>query len=100
MVINVNFSPGCSISHCCRSGTVKGHYHHWDNSYENYVKKFDINGKYTVSNPQNRFDISFEMKDWEKKKRRYKATLPFNSREMSGVYSLNGKNGGEFKLSH
>ena len=92
MKMDVDFSPGCSISHCCRSGTLKGH----------IGPEGHIEGKYTVSNLQNKFDLSFEINNWGKKKHtyRYKATIPFNTKEMSGVYFINGNYGGEFKLFH
>ena len=93
MGMDLHFSPGFSFSHRSSSGDVLGH-------GSDGIGKFGITGKYAFSNPQNKFDLTFEKNYWGKHTIGYKAEIPFNGRQMSGIYFLNGNYGGEFKLNN
>ena len=82
MGMDLQFFPGFSFSHRSSSGDVMGH-------GSDGIGKFGITGKYTFINPQNKFDLNFEKNYWGKHTIRYKAEIPFNGRQMSGIYFLN-----------
>ena len=92
--MDLQFFPGFSFSHRSSSGDVLGH-------GSDGGGKFFIEGRYTVNNPQNKFDLDFEKKKLgNTTTTRCKAEIRFNSRQMSGIYLVNGNYGGEFKLNH
>ena len=97
MSMDLRFWSRFSLSNRGSSGVVKGH-------GADGGGKFDIDGKYTVNYPQNKFDLTFDKNHWDEGVTRfaiqYKATIPFNSRQMSGIYSVSGNYGGEFKMNH
>ena len=97
MVMDLRFWSGFSLSNRSRSGVVKGH-------GQDGLGKFLIDGKYVVSYPENKFDLTFDRKYLDERTTRfalqYKAAIPFNSRQMSGNRFANGNFDGEFKMNH